>query len=504
MVWSAAAAALDIPTTISSLNDLQYDENGKLQSHTLAYPASSSHSCGFHPQEGFTMVAVTGDAMAELFPQTTTTSAFHPDSDCWAVCLERGVDQQYVSHVMPHKRYDRKNHPPTKLFHRWVSDSCAHVEVCLINYHSKEPLILNWVKNEKEIVFHLNIQYGERNTRCFGTFLGHSFQVVDQQGNLVDQFTVEYITSRALGNMIPTFDFSNRNFTREIQSTLQNEWRRHNIVKRTFSPLGFKRGRLPDDVFASMGSFYYNNRFNKVQEEWQGKGVFVNWWERPVFFIQIPWEVRRIWQDRLRDLVEAWAGIPVEQTSLYGLRRYEEGARLLTHVDREATHAVSLIVNVAQGNLTDPWPVEVHDHADRLHEVLMEPGDVVYYESARCLHGRNRPLTGPQAYYINLFTHYRPIGDDKWYNKPNPPQTPDPVVEAMGECHLAADSDSSFYYGTVQCDDSRLGSYISPSLFTAHNGDELFDWWVRTSPTNGTATTTTTTDTAATAAADEL
>ena len=161
--------------------------------------------------------------------------------------------------------------------------------------------------------------------------------------------------------------------------TLHNEWRRHNRVTRTFSELGFKKGRLPDDLFASMGAFYYNNRHNKVNEEWKGKGVFVNWWETDCSFIQIPWEQKGRWQERLRVLVEAWAGVPIEQTDMYGLRRYEHGARLLTHVDREATHAVSLIVNIAQGNLTEPWPVEVFDHGDRLHEVIMEPGDIVYY-----------------------------------------------------------------------------------------------------------------------------
>ena len=33
--------------------------------------------------------------------------------------------------------------------------------------------------------------------------------------------------------------------------------------------------------------------------------------------------------------------------------------------------------------------MEVYDHADRLHEVAMEPGDIVYYESTKALHGRN-------------------------------------------------------------------------------------------------------------------
>ena len=75
--------------------------------------------------------------------------------------------------------------------------------------------------------------------------------------------------------------------------------------------------------------------------------------------IQIPWTLKRRWQGRLRELVQAWAGVELEETDMYGMREYTEGARLLTHVDREATHAASLIVNIAQENVTSPWTVEV-------------------------------------------------------------------------------------------------------------------------------------------------
>ena len=197
--------------------------------------------------------------------------------------------------------------------------------------------------------------------------------------------TIAYATTIALGESPPSDDSTQHNFDTEIQSTLHNEWTRHKRVTRTFSPLGFQKGRLPADIFASMSAFYYNNRLYKVREEWGGKGLFVNWWEAQCSFIQIPWELKRIWQGRLRELVQAWAGVPVEQTDMYGLRQYEQGARLLTHVDREATHAVSLIVNVAQGNLTEPWPVEVQDHADRLHEVIMEPGVLLLLLLLLCL-----------------------------------------------------------------------------------------------------------------------
>jgi hypothetical protein len=75
---------------------------------------------------------------------------------------------------------------------------------------------------------------------------------------------------------------------------------------------------------------------------------------------------------RLQDLVEEWSGVELELTDIYGMRRYEEGARLLTHVDREATHAASLIINIAQGGVREPWAVEIYDFADRMHEITME------------------------------------------------------------------------------------------------------------------------------------
>ena len=181
---------------------------------------------------------------------------------------------------------------------------------------------------------------------------------------------------------------------------------------------------------------------------------------------------------RLLDVVQEWAGVDIEQTDLYGMRQYTRGARLLTHVDRINTHAVSLIVNIAQGNVTQPWTVEVYDHADRLHEVAMEPGDIVYYESAKALHGRNTPLAG--GYYTNLFTHYRPTGDPQWYEKDNPPGTPEPLLD-VGQCKLVGEKDE-YSVGAVKCENDAIGPHLSPKLFTATSGEDLYDLWLRVGP----------------------
>ena len=477
-----AAADEDVVRSIPT--DLPFDENGKLAFHFVLYSQGCDVS-SFKPWPGFETREVAGEAMETLFPYGRRQS-----SSCQAVCVERGVDRSVAGAVMPHKYYDSTKSSSADLA-TWVHDTCVRVEICLINYHSRTtPIKVYWFTETGEKKLHMEIKYGEQKTRCFSSFVGHTFQAEDGQTNQVlGKFTVEYITVLAFGESPPSADPGVfKSFDTTIESTLRNEWIRHNRVTRTFSPLGFKKGRLPQDVFASMGSFYYNNRYNKVREEWQGKGVFVNWWETEVYFIQIPWELKRMWQVRLRELVEAWAGVPVEQTDMYGLRQYESGARLLTHVDRHVTHAVSLIVNVAQGNLTEPWPVEVQDHADRLHEVIMEPGDIVYYESAKCLHGRNRPMAGPNAYYVNLFTHYRPIGDDEWFTKENHKGTPEPLMQVEGECRLekvGTTETASHQLGVVeavQCDDKRLGPYISPTLFTAANGEDLINWWRMTGP----------------------
>ncbi len=191
--------------------------------------------------------------------------------------------------------------------------------------------------------------------------------------------------------------------------------------------------------------------------------------------MQIPWHLKHKWQGRLKDLVEAWVGVPLEQTDLYGVRQYEAGARLLTHVDRITTHAASLIVNIAQGNLTRPWTVEVYDHADRLHEVAMEPGDIVYYESAKALHGRNTPLAG--GYYANLFTHYRPVDDPMWYKKENPEGTPEPLMD-VGKCELVGKPDE-YSVGAVKCENDAIGPHLSPTMFQARSGEDLYQWWLK-------------------------
>lgn len=85
---------------------------------------------------------------------------------------------------------------------------------------------------------------------------------------------------------------------------------------------------------------------------------------------------------------------------------FHEGAVLATHVDRMPLIS-SAIVNVDQ-DVDEPWPIEVIGHDGKAHNVTMEPGDMVLYESHSILHGRPYPMKG--RFFANVFIHFEPTG----------------------------------------------------------------------------------------------
>ena len=46
--------------------------------------------------------------------------------------------------------------------------------------------------------------------------------------------------------------------------------------------------------------------------------------------------------------MEAWSGVPLKPQAVYGIRVYCRRAILDVHIDREDTHIISAIINVAQ------------------------------------------------------------------------------------------------------------------------------------------------------------
>jgi prolyl 4-hydroxylase len=58
------------------------------------------------------------------------------------------------------------------------------------------------------------------------------------------------------------------------------------------------------------------------------------------------------------------------------------------------------------------WPLEIMDNNGMYHYVTMKPGEMLFYESAKALHGRPAPLQGDG--YSNVFIHFKPTTEGVW------------------------------------------------------------------------------------------
>ena len=107
----------------------------------------------------------------------------------------------------------------------------------------------------------------------------------------------------------------------------------------------------------------------------------------------------------MKPVLEAWAGVPLVPSTAYGLRLYQPGNTLTMHTDRIETHVISAIVHVDR-DVDEPWPIVIEGFDGRSVEVDIQPGQTLLYESAKCIHGRPRPMKG--RWYTSLFIHFKP------------------------------------------------------------------------------------------------
>lgn len=182
-----------------------------------------------------------------------------------------------------------------------------------------------------------------------------------------------------------------------------------------YTELGFAKVHAPDELNKLLTRFWKRN-FRSPQnipnETWSRGNTYTNHWSSPSKMLQMEVlpdggeELRtKVW-DISRDILESWTGVELSPSSLYGVRVYTDGAVLAPHVDRMPL-VISAIVNVAQ-DVDEEWPLEVIGHDGTAHNLTLEPGQMILYESHSIIHGRPFPLQG--RYYANVFIHFEPLG----------------------------------------------------------------------------------------------
>lgn len=181
-----------------------------------------------------------------------------------------------------------------------------------------------------------------------------------------------------------------------------------------YTSTGYKKIKAPKALFDLLQTFWNNNKNAEKVEKWFIGNIYTNHWAAPTYMVSVEDDTligggyhlkNQIW-DTAKSTIEEWTGMELQPTSMYGIRKYTNGAILSPHVDRLPLVS-SCIINVDQ-DVDEPWPLEVIDRQGRAVNVTMEPGDMVLYESGSLIHARPFPLKG--RYFANIFIHFEPTG----------------------------------------------------------------------------------------------
>ena len=106
----------------------------------------------------------------------------------------------------------------------------------------------------------------------------------------------------------------------------------------------------------------------------------------------------------LKPLHEKWSNVTLVPSIAYGLRAYRDGSSLHMHVDKSSSHVISCILHVDHSEDSEPWPIVIEDFEGNTNEVHLESGDMLFYESSKCFHGRPKKFVG--SWYSSIFVHY--------------------------------------------------------------------------------------------------
>lgn len=179
----------------------------------------------------------------------------------------------------------------------------------------------------------------------------------------------------------------------------------------TFTELGFQIGEVPDHIFNKLHEITMNGLADWDNLRQEGAIPVIHGPDSKM--IDAHRYLREVHHELL-PLHEQWSGLKLKPTSIYGIRVYRNGSSLSMHQDKCYTHVISSILHIGHEYDNDdvPWPIEIEGHDGVLYQVNLQPKQMLFYESAKCLHGRRAMFRG--KWYAGAFAHYQPTDRKVW------------------------------------------------------------------------------------------
>lgn len=173
-----------------------------------------------------------------------------------------------------------------------------------------------------------------------------------------------------------------------------------------YTKSGIRKQQFPESVYKEIADFYHANKSQDRKEDVPGDFIYnEKKGAKSSTLVDLTPELRQTIHDTMKPLMEKWCGETLEPTYVYGVRIYKHKAILKSHRDRLETHIISAIINVDQ-EVNEDWPLVIEDNFYRQQQLMLKPGEMVFYEGGRLKHGRPLPLNGKS--FANIFCHFKP------------------------------------------------------------------------------------------------
>jgi prolyl 4-hydroxylase len=194
----------------------------------------------------------------------------------------------------------------------------------------------------------------------------------------------------------------------ETDFSLPNQVCEHNFLP-ILHNIGFEKKKINLECIDKIKEWMNNNTNNFTKEKLFNK-IEKNMITNHLSLDNAPNELKRELQIQMSKLLTEWIDYKsnLNYICTYGIREYLKGSSLDNHYDKKESHVISAIIHLDDQS-DKPWALYIEDHNFRPHEIYMEYGDVIFYESTTCLHGRPTPFEG--NYYRNMYIHFKP---DRW------------------------------------------------------------------------------------------
>jgi hypothetical protein len=179
------------------------------------------------------------------------------------------------------------------------------------------------------------------------------------------------------------------------------------LVQPNFTETGWGLTRAPQDLVNTLSSTI-RTAYDEGDYRQESHCEVIDG-EQPIF-IDRPELTQRVLEE-LHPMHEAWSGMDLIPHLAYGFRLYLNESSLLMHIDKGDTHIISAILHIDSSDDAEPWPIVIEDFLGNTNEVILTPGDMLFYESSKCFHGRPAKFIG--SWYSSVFVHYYPK-DPEW------------------------------------------------------------------------------------------